>query len=93
MSQPPPADRVRKFQATFKTLADATSFLRRLHGKFGYLGKRGYSCSGIETGGGPATGPITASVSFSPWYHPIDARDSTDFEGILRDANAQEISN
>jgi hypothetical protein len=88
----PPTDPIRKFQATFITLAEATAFLRRFMRKFGYLDGRGYSVSGTGTNNAPVTGPITAFVSFSPWHHEISSRDRTDFKRLLTDANATEIS-
>jgi hypothetical protein len=86
-------DRVRRFKATFGTLAEATSFLGRFRGKFGYLDGHGYSVSETGTGNGPAIGPVMAFVSFSPWRHQIAEKEWTDFARLLTDAEAREISN
>jgi hypothetical protein len=86
-------DRIRKFKATFSTLAEASSFLGHFIRKFGYLDGHGYSVSETGTGNGAAVGPFTAYVSFSPWHHQIAEKDWTDFAKLLTDADAREISN
>jgi hypothetical protein len=85
------ADRVRKFEATFKTISEAKLFLGHFNGSFGYLD--GKECSVSETGIGNSTGagPIVAVVSISPWQHAIADSNRTDFVKLLVDADAREV--
>ena|ERR1700728_4010081 len=87
----PSLDRVRRFLTTFKTLGEAAEFLNLFSRKFGLLGGLTYSCTGLETLRSPAMEPTTVIVSFSPWDQSIGLADTTDFEGLLANANATEI--
>jgi hypothetical protein len=91
MAQPSP-DRVRTFEATFRTLAEANLFLGHFICRFGYLDGHGYSVSQTGTKPSPATGPTTAAISFSPWSDAIADKDRTDFARLLAEADAGEIA-
>jgi hypothetical protein len=87
------SDHVRKFKATFRTLAEANLFLGLFRGRFGYLDGNRYSVSETVIAYGPAIGPSTAVLEFSPWRRAVADVDRTDFAGLLADADAREVSN
>jgi hypothetical protein len=92
---PGAADSIRTFEARFDSPNKAARFLEGLDGKFGCLEGRVYAFSGFSDNGDPA-GARVIQVSFSSWafpLHQVPRNECADFEAVLSNAGAREISN